>query len=60
MLRPFDGVTPYRLEMGARLKTEGARDLYAFWGDKLARALEPGDGPVVKPREFIRKGGEPA
>ena len=37
VLRPFDGVTPYRLEMGARLKTEGARDLYAFWGDKLAR-----------------------
>lgn len=25
VLRPFDGVTPYRLEMGARLKTEGAR-----------------------------------
>ncbi len=24
VLRPFDGVTPYRLEMGARLKTEGA------------------------------------
>ena len=37
VLRPFDGVLPYRLEMGARLKTEGARDLYAFWGDKLAR-----------------------
>ena len=43
VLRPFDGVTPYRLEMGARLETEGARDLYAFWGDKLARALEPGE-----------------
>ena len=49
VLRPFDGVTPYRLEMGARLETEGARDLYAFWGDKLARALEPGDGPGVQP-----------
>ena len=56
VLRPFDGVTPYRLEMGARLKTEGARDLYAFWGDKLARALEPGDGPVVDlaSREYSR------
>ena len=58
VLRPFDGVTPYRLEMGARLKTEGARDLYAFWGDKLARALEPGDGPVVDlaSREYSRAG----
>ena len=47
VLRPFDGVTPYRLEMGAKLETDGARDLYGFWGDKLARVLEPGDGPVV-------------
>ena len=39
-VRPFDAVTPYRLEMGAKLAVDGARDLYAFWGDKLARAIE--------------------
>lgn len=39
LLRPFDGVTPYRLEMEARLALDGCRDLYGFWGDKLARAL---------------------
>lgn len=39
VLRPFDGVTPYRLEMQARLPVDGARDLYAFWGDALARSL---------------------
>lgn len=39
LLRPFDGVTPYRLEMAAPLSADGAKDLYAFWGDKLARAL---------------------
>ena len=39
LLRPFDGVTPYRLEMQAKLPVDGSRDLYAFWGDKLARAL---------------------
>lgn len=56
VLRPFDGVTPYRLEMGAKLETDGARDLYGFWGDKLARVLEPGDGPVVDlaSREYSR------
>ena len=39
LLRPFDGVTPYRLEMQARLPAEGCRDLYQFWGDRLARQL---------------------
>ena len=27
LLRPFDGVTPYRLEMQARLPVDGCRDL---------------------------------
>lgn len=39
LLRPFDGVVPYRLEMQARLSVDGHRDLYAFWGDKLAVSL---------------------
>ena len=39
LLRPFDGVTPYRLEMQARLAVDGHKDLYAFWGGKLARRL---------------------
>lgn len=39
LLRPFDGVTPYRLEMQARLRVERNKDLYAFWGDKLAKQL---------------------
>ena len=43
VLRPLDAVTPYRLEMGARLKTPFCRDLYDFWGDKLARAALEGE-----------------
>lgn len=39
LLRPFDGVTPYRLEMQARLSVDGKKDLYAFWGDRLAAQL---------------------
>ncbi len=39
ILRPFDGVTPYRLEMQAKLPVDGKKDLYAFWGDTLAREL---------------------
>ena len=37
--RPFDAVQPYRLEMGAKLAADGAKNLYAFWGDALARAV---------------------
>ena len=36
VLRPFDGVTPYRLEMGAKLSVDGCRDLYDYWGGALA------------------------
>ena len=39
LLRPFDGVTPYRLEMQAKLSVGDCRDLYEFWGDTLARQL---------------------
>lgn len=37
ILRPFDGVTPYRLEMQAKLPVDGAKDLYEFWGGQLGQ-----------------------
>ena len=39
ILRPFDGVTPYRLEMQAKLEIGACKDLYAYWGDRLAKRL---------------------
>ena len=39
VLRPFDGVTPYRLEMQAKLKIREAKDLYSYWGNKLAEHI---------------------
>lgn len=47
LLRPFDGVAPYRLEMGAKLSVAGKRDLYAYWGDTLAQALWAESDTVV-------------
>ena len=35
VLRPFDGVTPYRLEMQAKLEVCGAKDLYSYWKDAI-------------------------
>jgi cytoplasmic iron level regulating protein YaaA (DUF328/UPF0246 family) len=39
ILKPFDGVTPYRLEMQAKLKAGECKDLYSYWNDSLAQAL---------------------
>lgn len=39
MLRPFDGVVPYRLEMQAKLRGEDLNSLYEFWNRKLADKL---------------------
>ena len=47
VLRPFDGVVPYRLEMQAKLAVDGAKDLYAFWGDRIVRALAEEADTVV-------------
>lgn len=35
VLKPMDGVTPYRLEMQAEAKISGKKDLYEFWGERL-------------------------
>lgn len=39
ILKPFDGVIPYRLEMQATFKTTLAQDLYHFWSDLLYQDL---------------------
>ena len=39
VLRPLDRLQAYRLEMGTRLATSRGRNLYAYWGDTLARHL---------------------
>ena len=56
VLRPFDGVTPYRLEMQARLAGSGCQSLYQFWGPSLAQALAEEDGLLVDlaSREYSR------
>ena len=39
VLRPFDLIHPHRLEMGSRLATAGAKDLYGFWGDTVTDTI---------------------
>lgn len=40
LLRPFDGVVLYRLEMQGKLAVGDGKNLYEFWGDSLAKELE--------------------
>lgn len=40
VLRPFDGVVLYRLEMQARLKTDFCKNLYDFWGADIYNAVK--------------------
>lgn len=45
-VRPFDAVTPYRLEMQAKLDCGAEGGLYGYWGDTLARTVTDGD-PIL-------------
>ncbi len=47
VLKPMDGVVPYRLEMQAKARVEGCRDLYEFWGDALYREVLDDSGIIV-------------
>ncbi len=39
-LSAFNGVVPYRLEMGAKLKIDNYKNLYDFWGEDIAKFIE--------------------
>lgn len=47
LLRPFDGIFSYRLEMQAKLKTDFCENLYDFWGDDLGGELSRDNGLVL-------------
>lgn len=39
LLRPMDLIQPYRLEMGIRLETKKGKNLYEFWGSRIAKSI---------------------
>lgn len=64
VLRPLDRIQPYRLEMGSRLKTRKGANLYAYWGDRLARQLDEDSAgaPIVNlaSMEYFKAANEAA
>ena len=47
IVRPMDGVTPYRLEMQAKLEVDGAKNLYDYWGDRLYKEVRDSSGIII-------------
>jgi cytoplasmic iron level regulating protein YaaA (DUF328/UPF0246 family) len=39
LLKPLDLIQPYRLEMGTRLETKKGKNLYEYWGTKIAKSI---------------------
>lgn len=67
LLRPLDLMQAYRLEMGTSFTNSKGKDLYAFWGDRVARAVnralaEQKDGLLVNlaSQEYFRAIDTPA
>lgn len=40
ILKPFDLIKPYRLEMGVKWRTRKWKSLYHFWGSKISEYVE--------------------
>lgn len=47
VLRPFDGVVPYRLELNNKLAFEKYSNLYQFWGNKMYQELIKDDYEIL-------------
>lgn len=47
ILKPMDGVKPYRLEMQAKAAAAGHKNLYELWGDRLYADVRDKDGVII-------------
>ena len=47
VVKPMDGVVPYRLEMQAKAAVAGRKNLYDFWGDRLYREVLDGSRIII-------------
>lgn len=47
VLKPMDGVTPYRLEMQAKAGIDGSKDLYDLWSSRLYDEVRDETGIII-------------
>ena len=53
LLRPFDLIQPYRLEVSSKLQNTEGNDLYAFWREKVTRSVVKALKAAGKPEILI-------
>jgi len=53
LLKPFDLIQPYRLDLTTKLKTDKGNDLYAFWGDKITLKINEALTTSGKPEVLL-------
>lgn len=47
VLRPMDGIYPYRLEMQAKLQVGKSKNLYEFWSDQIYQSILDEDRTII-------------
>ncbi len=47
VLKPFDSIYPYRLEMQSKLQIGDATSLYGYWGSKIFNTLEKETDTII-------------
>lgn len=47
IVRPYDAISPYRLEMKTKLGVEGTKDLYDFWDRQLAEYVDSHSDGII-------------
>lgn len=47
VLRPYDSIYEYRLEMQTKLSVSGSKNLYAYWGSRLYEHLAPSPAIIL-------------
>lgn len=47
VLKPMDGVTPYRLEMQAKATIGNTKNLYDYWGNSIYNAVRDESGIII-------------
>ncbi|MCH5248706.1 MAG: peroxide stress protein YaaA [Lachnospiraceae bacterium] len=47
VVKPMDGVTPYRLEMNAKASMCGQKNLYDLWGRRIYDSVRDEDGIII-------------
>ncbi len=55
VLRPRDGIYPYRLEMGYKIPTLSKGSLYSYWGNMIANQLDSSTAVInLAPQEYSK------